>query len=352
MKEHETDIQPQFLRIFWILFLLIPTWVKSQDIQFSQFYSNVLYLNPAFAGNAHAARGIFHQRLQWPALNAKYITSVVSMDNYFAKANSGVGLLVFKDWQGSNVLSSTEADLQYSYELNVSKKYSIRFGLQAGYISRYINYSILTFPDQLDDNGYTGLGTNQPFGNNKVEYLDLSSGAIFYSDKYYVGVAYNHMNRPDQSFYNSGESRLPSKYDFTAGYRFDLVKPNKHYSQADRPTREVYLTPTAHYKFQGKSDQLDGGVYLLYNQFITGFWYRGIPLFKKYRRGLQNNESIVVQIGYRINKLSICYSYDATVSKLVQARTGGSHELNLTYIFVKPGKRIKKWKRIPCPDFD
>src|SRR5690349_19985497 len=114
--------------LHWLLLscIFISVDCNSQDIQYSQFYANVLYLNPAFAGNAHALRGIFHQRLQWPALDAKYITSHLSVDNYFTKANSGLGLMVYKDWQGSNTIASLEGALQYAYELNITPKYAFR----------------------------------------------------------------------------------------------------------------------------------------------------------------------------------------------------------------------------------
>ena len=117
-------------RWFWvIMFSFIAFFCPAQDIQYSQFYANVLYLNPAFAGNVHATRGVFHQRIQWPSLDAKYITSHVSVDTYFSEVNSGVGLMVYKDWQGSNTLSSVETALQYAYELHLSSKtfFSSRF---------------------------------------------------------------------------------------------------------------------------------------------------------------------------------------------------------------------------------
>lgn len=336
------------------LAMLLLLWMNnslncaSQDIQYSQFYANVLYLNPAFAGNAHALRGMFHQRIQWPALDAKYITSHLSVDNYFTRANSGIGLMIYKDWQGSNTISSTEGAIQYAYELHLTPSHSFRAGIQASYISRYINYSVLDFPDQYTANGYLGKHTNQPMQNDNVQYWDFTSGGIFYSDRYWFGATYAHMNRPNQSFYG-GESRLPYKLDFTTGYRIDFEKKNE--LREVNQGRDIYLTPTAHYKLQGKSDQIDLGLYFLYDHLITGFWYRGIPLLKRYRKRLQNNESFVLLAGWRVNRLSISYSFDATVSKLAPAATGGSHEINITYLYDLTRKKKKIMKKIPCPHF-
>src|SRR6185312_14507437 len=157
------------MRVYWqllVLFFLLTINSSAQDIQFSQFYSNVLYINPAFAGGAHATRFILHDRLQWPTLDAKYITSTFSVDHYFSRAKSGLGLLVVKDWEGSNIISSTQVDLQYAYELNISSVFSFRAGFQAGVTSQYINYSYLTFPDQYNSYGFIGP-SNEPFGSNK-----------------------------------------------------------------------------------------------------------------------------------------------------------------------------------------
>ena len=320
---------------------------SAQDYQFSQFYANILYLNPAFAGSAHKNRIILHQRLQWPALDARYTTSVASYDRYFARANSGIGVIATRDVQGGSNISSTDISIQYAYELSISSKYTFRAGLQAGYVSRNINYSVLTFPDQYTVDGYTNSNTQEPFGAQKKNYLDLSSGGIFYSEKFWVSLAYAHMNTPNQSFYGDN-SPLPVKFSFTGGYRFSLNRKMNANELSDR--KKSFLIPTFHYKTQGKSDQLDLGVYALLGDIMLGTWYRGIPI-KNYSN-IVNNESMVVLIGYKYKNLSLGYSYDFTVSKLTTAKTGGAHEFNLTYLFGDPKTKKKPLRRIPCPDFD
>jgi type IX secretion system PorP/SprF family membrane protein len=337
----------------FFVFITLSFNSKAQDIQFSQFYANVLYMNPAFAGSAHLSRAIFHQRIQWPTLDAKYITSSVSFDHYFEKAKSGLGVLVLKDWQGANTLSSTEMALQYAYELSVSNSYSFRAGFEANYVSRFINYNYLTLPDQYNNNGFNNTQTQEPFGATKTSYLDFSVGGILYSDKFWLGVTSKHLTQPDQSFYKGTQkqtSPLPIKLDFATGYKIFFQK--KRITGAVEEGKEVSIAPTAHYKLQGKSDQVDLGVYGIYDHMIIGGWYRGIPVLKQYRKGLTNNESIVLLVGWKVKGLSVSYSYDFTISKLVRARTGGSHELNVTYVWgYNKNKKKKPMRRLPCPDF-
>jgi type IX secretion system PorP/SprF family membrane protein len=321
--------------------------VSAQDIQFSQFYNVPLYVSPAFAGSAHALRGIANQRIQWPRANVgKYITSLVSVDGYFSKYKSGVGMMFIQDQQGAGAISSTEVHLQYAYEINLSSRFTFRPGLDASYVSRSFDYVNARYTHQYNDNGFLGgsVPTISP-----AKFVDFSSGGVLYSDRSWIGFTANHINTPEQSFKGgASSSHLPVKYSFTGGYKFLFL--NRNYTEnINGNNKVVSLTPTIHYKFQGKSDQLDLGLYGMYDQALVGFWYRGIP-FKKYASNLQNNESIVILAGWRYQSFCLAYSYDFTISKLSQARTGGSHEINLTYI-KSSRKKTKPMKRLPCPSF-
>jgi type IX secretion system PorP/SprF family membrane protein len=320
---------------------------NAQDIQFSQFYNVPLYLSPAFAGSAHAFRGTANQRIQWPRANVgKYITSLVSMDGYFSKYKSGVGLMFIQDYQGAGAISSTEVDLQYAYEINLSSKFTFRPGLQVSYVSRSFDYVNALYTHQFNDNGFLG-GTGPVV--NPAKFVDISSGGVLYSDKAWFGFTANHINTPNESFKGgASSSHLPVKFSFTAGYKILFL--NRNYTEnINGNNKVVSLTPTAHYKFQGKSDQLDLGLYGMYDQALVGLWYRGIP-FKKYAPNLPNNESIVVLLGWRYKTFCLSYSYDFVISKLSQARTGGSHEINITFI-KSNRKKVKPMKRLPCPSF-
>jgi type IX secretion system PorP/SprF family membrane protein len=334
------------------LFLLLLTGAGgtqhlfSQDIQFSQFYAVPMYLNPAFAGSAHSFRGILHQRLQWPNLDGKFITSMVSADGYLSKYNSGFGLSAMQDYQGSSVISSSSIGLQYAYELPVSSEYTVRGGLGLDIVSRTLDYSTLRFPSQFNDqSGFQG-GTVD-IANPRTTFMDASAGAIVYSSKLWFSIGSNHMNTPNQSFIG-GVSKLPIKMSFTGGYKISLTKSKEMAYLEEK--KNVTITPTFNYKLQGKSDQLDIGLYGIYDKAIFAVWYRGIPV-KKYSGKLQNNESMVVILGYQIGSIGLTYSYDFTMSKLTPARTGGAHEFNLTYIYQKRHKVIKPMRRLPCPHF-
>lgn len=321
----------------------------AQDIQFSQFYAVPTYQNPAFAGSAHAPRGILHNRLQWLRLNSNYKTVFVSGDTYMSKYRSGVGIIASRDWQGDGILNSTEVGLQYAYELPVSAAVTVRAGLQASLVSRSLNYSTLRFPGEFTDTtGYTGPSGRHPTGSENIIYPDFSSGLIAYTDKAWIGISAHHLSQPSQSFVGDpANSRLPINVAFTGGYKIHIQQSG--YLAYTQDEKEISITPTFHYKFQGKSDQLDLGLYGIYDQLLAGFWYRGLPI-KKYNPDIPNNEAVILFLGWRVENWSFGYSYDITISRLVQARTRGAHEFNITYVHhVK--KRRKPMKRLPCPSF-
>ena len=335
-----------------VLMLVVSQIAFAQDPQFTQFYAAPLYLNPAFAGSALAPRITANYRNQWPAIT-NYVTTMVAFDHYIEKYNSGVGLLIQSDNQGQGRIQSTDIGLQYAYQFQVSENSSVRLGLQGSYVNRNVNYFGLTTGDQFTDRGFiTGSVSADPTllaGSPKNKYLDFSTGGLFYSDWFWLGASVHHLNRPDQAFYSIGTDRLPMKTSIQAGLRIPL---GGFTGLADEEDREISISPVIMYKHQGKYDQLDLGAYLTYSPLTIGAYYRGIP-FKKYNQTLNNHDALAALVGWRMEKFSIGYSYDVTISTL--GNSGGSHELSLSYIFDKPeGRRAgvrRRDKKLPCPKF-
>lgn len=338
--------------ILTILTLVFSRMAFAQDPQFTQFYAAPLYLNPAFAGSALAPRITANYRNQWPAIT-NYVTTMVGLDHYIEKYNSGVGLLLMNDSQGQGRIQSTEIGLQYAYQFQVGEETFVRLGLQGSYVNRNINYFGLTTGDQFTDRGFiTGSVSTDPAlqgGMPKNKYLDFSTGGLFYSDWFWIGASAHHINRPDQSFFVAGRDRLPTKFSFQTGLRIPLGSFSGLGDDADR---EISFSPVLLYKQQGKYSQLDLGAYLTYAPLTIGLYYRGIP-FKRYNQTINNHDAVAVLAGYRMDKFSIGYSYDVTISTL--GNSGGSHELSLSYIFEKPeGRRSgvrRRDKKLPCPKF-
>ena len=324
---------------------IIPRESVAQDVQFSQFYATATYLNPAFAGSGHHDRFTMHQRVQWPNLDAKYITSFVAFDMYWDKYQSGLGVFFTHDIQGSNAISTTELALQYSYEVPLAEESVIRFGLQAGVGTKFYNTDDLTFAYQYDDTLGLVNPDNGLDGKDRVYYPDISAGAIYYNNNFWGGIAMHHINNPNVSVLDD-KTNWPIKYSLIAGYKIKFGH-NRKFTFEDHQ-HEIALSPTIHYKFQGESDQFDAGLYFHYDHLLVGAWYRGIPFKRKFEQ-FRNNESIVLMAGWsKYKSFEVRYSYDITVSSLKRAGSGGSHELNIA-ILLRRSNRKKPMKRLPCP---
>jgi len=326
----------------------------AQDPQFSQFYANPLYLNPAFAGGALAPRVMMNYRNQWPGLAANYVTTSFGIDHFFSNANSGVGLLFVNDTQGTGNLRTSEISAQYAYQLKFNETTALRMGLQGTYANRSADLSSLTFPDQYTNRGFTSNPTADPLAQNgtpRIGYMSFASGLLLYSDRYWIGVSAHHINRPQQAFFRVSDSdRLPIKGSVHAGLKIPF---GGYTGLGDEWDKEKSISPAILYKFQGKYDQLDLGVYVTYSPIVLGLWYRGLPI-KKYVPNITNSESIIALVGYRQDRFSFGYSFDATISSLGLA-SGGAHELSLSYILdwepTPRQRRTKKDKQLSCPKF-
>src|SRR5690554_7910039 len=83
-----------------LIFSGLNTKAYAQDPQFSQFYANPIYLNPAFAGSHGCPRFAVNYRNQWPALSGTFVTYSASYDQYFKSIAGGVGVIATHDQQG------------------------------------------------------------------------------------------------------------------------------------------------------------------------------------------------------------------------------------------------------------
>ncbi len=329
--------------IYFILFLIsISLKGFGQDPQFSQFYANPVYLSPSFAGSTSGTRAVLNFRDQWPAIPGSFITYSASIDHFFPRYNSGVGLQVLRDQAGTGQLGLTTVAASYSYQIKFNKKWSIRPGLMLNYNIRSIDFDKLQFNDQMDIDGNSPTSIETPT-LEKIQYPDAGFSFMAYNKLYWGGFMLDHLFNPNQSLID-GVSRIPVKFRLFGGRKF-IVANAKRYNEE---TIKVAFS----YKAQGKFDQLDLGAYWNRDPFIFGLWYRGIPLFKDYGPDYINNDAFAILVGYKYKNLTFGYSYDITISRIF-SNTAGAHEISLIFLFNQNQKVRHKRKAviIPCPKF-
>src|SRR5256885_13790187 len=103
------------------VFILLTVSCFAQDPEFTQFYANPLYLNPAFAGSARCPRIELNYRNQWPSLTGTFVTYSASYDQHVDAISGGLGLLAVSDRAGEGTLNTNMISGIYSYQLTISR---------------------------------------------------------------------------------------------------------------------------------------------------------------------------------------------------------------------------------------
>lgn len=323
-----------------IISLFFSTYTNGQDMQFTQFYSSPLYLNPAFAGAGSCSRVSLAYRNQWPGVKKGYVSQLASIDHFFHKEKFGGGLLVTNDVSGSGSLQRSTVNLLLAYETRLNRKLVLRYGFQPGVGFVSIDYSKLIFGDQIARGGNVTSLEQQPSG--KV-YFDMGAGVLLYAKEYWGGIAIHHFVKHEEGLINP-YVELPLKYSVHGGYKFLLKEDLKDDSKSE------HVSIALNYRGQQNFDQLDIGAYYSKSRMNVGIWYRGIPGLKSYKPGYGNNDAIAILVGIKTDRFNFGYSYDITISKLTIA-SAGAHEITIGGHLCNPNKKRKRQWPVPCPKF-
>lgn len=282
--------------------------LRAQDPHFTQFFSNPLYLNPAFAGSAGCSRITSSTRDQWPGISGTYFSSNISYDQYIYKRRSGLGINVMFENAAKTIYTST-ADAYYSFYFPCRQDFLVNIAMNAGFGSKHLEWEKLTFPDQISSQNGFVFNTSQPAPEHPTKYyFNLGMGALFAYKKLIIGLSGDHLNYPDIGFF--AKSRLHPKITFHGSYEFNIKDI-------------ASITPALLYHWQGSFYEILPTVFIniRYLKFGLGT-----------RFSFKNIDCIYGIVGIQNNWMSFGYSYDCTLSKLTSA-TGGSHELSMMFKF-------------------
>ena len=309
--------------------------LKAQDPEFTQFYANKLYLNPAFAGSEKCARAQLNYRNQWPKLGSTYVTYAASYDQRVDVLEGGVGLMVMQDVQGDGAINTLSINAMYSYSFTLNRNTALIIGFQASYFQKTLNWDYI-FPDMLHPVYGAIFPTQEDLvaTDLKKGYFDFSAGAILANRVHTFGIAVHHLTQPPESYRNSSDAVLPAK--LTIHYGTIIPLKARGYRKG-----ELFLSPQVLYQRQRDFEQFNYGLYFSRKNIVGGVWLRQNFKF--------HYDSFVMILGFIQSKFRFAYSYDLTVSKL-RNQTLGAHEISVGYTFPCKKKR-KKFRGIQCPSF-
>ena len=316
------------MKIFYqiIIYLIVSFNLNSQNLNYSQFYSSPLNLNPAMTGIGEFGRVGVNYRNQWPSYvgGIHYFSSWV--DYNLMKSNFSLGLNISNEFEEVYKLSTSHLSTSFSYEINLNYNWVLRSGAQFSIVDSRLKNDLI-FLDQFNPDGTIGTSAENLMVYGNRNYLSLAMGILAYSEKIWIGGSIYNLNEPNVSFTNE-KINLDRLYSFHIGFTIDKFK----------------MSPSLHFKKQSKFNQLDIGTYFNLEPINFGIWYRGIPIDSN-----NNFNSLISSLGINLKDLMISYSYDYNFSEL--SDSGGSHEISIIYNFNFLGKKIppKNARFLQCP---
>jgi type IX secretion system PorP/SprF family membrane protein len=314
---------------------------SSQDIHFSQFFEAPLWRNPSLAGIFNGdirVQAVY--RDQWNSvtnayktgsLNAEYKIPIGKGDDFFT-----TGLQILNDKAGSIGWVTTQLlpVLNYHKSLSTEKNSYLSLGFMGGWVQRRFDLSKMTTNSQYDNGG---LGEN--LAKVQYNYLDGSVGMSYNSNlkdnpanTFFIGAAYHHFNRPNQSFYRNSNIELHPKWVFSGGLKLGV-------------SDNAYLTIQADQSMQGGFAETVAGM-------MCGLKIGGDPDNPAYTihagTFLRWNDALIPVVKIDYAPFSVALSYDANISKLKPSSYGrGGMELSISYIgFLKRNEGVQL-----CPRF-
>jgi type IX secretion system PorP/SprF family membrane protein len=322
-------------------------FVYSQDPVFTQFYSNALHLNPAFAGRDLSPRFHSSYRDQWPGINKAFVTYNIEYDQFSDDLHGGVGFQILHDRSGGGLLNSTQFAACYAYQLLIDRNWTLNFGIKAAAVQKNLDWGNAQWGDEIDATKGFVNPTNQPQGAN-TNYLDLSNGFVLFGKNLFLGASFNHLSKPNETFFyniddNITVDRIPIRTSMHGGYKIKILKNGLFH-------KELFLTPEFVFDFQKNLKRYNFGTYFVDGIFDLGLWYRHTRFLDANNDKVAPQDALVFVLGVENNNIRVGYSYDFNLSRLIVS-SSGAHEISFTIDLPEKKQHASKFRVVNCPQF-
>ena len=269
----------------------------------TQYMYNTQLFNPAYVGSIDHLTFTLSSRLQWLGLNGAPETHTASSHKKLKKWPVGVGVSFLLERIGP--VEQKDIIINTSYTIIPTEKTKLAFGLKLGGEITSINLSRGVIQD-----------ANDPLITPVESKFTpaLGAGVYWYSTNWYLG--FSTLNLLPTKHFSDGEITRPHYY-LLGGYVFEI-------------NRKIKFKPAVLTKIVGGAPtSINASANFLFNEsFTLGLAYN-------------NGQSLSMLVGAELNSvLSIGYSFDYSLKSLNQFNSG-SHELVLTYRFVKSSKAAR-----------
>lgn len=230
-----------------ISFLSVGSSHAQQDLLLSQQFFSRINVNPAGSGNNDKFDLFVLGRFQWVGVDKGPKVGLLNFSGYSEKLKSSLGLSVFHDHLGIGH-STTNAQVAYSYHLDITEKYILSLGLSAG-----ANFGYFNPEDHIirDESEYTDTET---FVQEKTTEVtpDMNFGFEFTSKHWMVGASCTHLLNKESTTFKAG------RHFYVYGRGF--IPVSEHFD----------IAPALVYMHKNKTNILEINAMAFYDRFIWG----------------------------------------------------------------------------------
>lgn len=322
----------KFTLVILINFLLT-CGLSAQDFDFSQWYNNPTYYNPAYVGLTNGLKARFTYRRQMVKIPSKFKTYAFSADiaERSLPGAGGLGIIVDSYNASDGMVNQTIAGLMPSVRIPIAEYMVMQLGIQVAFVQKRLNWNNLIFPDQLDPR----YGNIYPTGfvapnANKISYPDFTAGMLFQfkgnNVSGVVGGALHHLTRPNESFYE-GSAPLPRKWVAHLDLIWEFSQNRGFYKRSS----SFKINPGFIYQSQATLSQFAFGANFYFTSIYLGIWYKN----ESFEYDTYSTLSLMAGIKIPFNevvRMKLMYSYDFVIYP-EYAFTGPTHEFTLVFEF-------------------
>lgn len=277
--------------------------VAQQDPQFTQYFDNTLFVNPAYAGSRGMLNITGIHREQWVGFDGHPRSTTLSVHSPLSYESVGLGLTMVNDQTGPLNQTMLYGDFSYTIRFK-NKRHKLAFGVKGGVNMINVGTSDLS-TTSADDPKLLRNVTNRINPN-------FGFGIYYHTPGFFVGVSSPKIVQRSYDGFNSTNIEQRHYFGIIGGV-FQLSERWKM-----RPTAQVKLT-------QGAPVSIDASVAGIYNEkFWIGAMYRlnaafgafvQFQLTPQFKLGLASDFGVQKLRNYNYGTFELMASYDFTFKK-------------------------------------
>lgn len=207
----------KILHLFAVpLIVLISQQVFSQQrAQFTQYISNELLINPAYAGAEEALSVSLLHRTQWAAIEGAPTTQAFTGHSLVGSNKFGLGITVISDKIGIHKILT--ASSSFAYRIQLKKDAFLSFGLQFGVNQKKSDFSSLT--GQIQNPNDPKINSS----NLSETSFEFGSGIYLITPRLNIGISMPNMLNENSTIDSLGYKLLDNNLYFLTRYSIPIT---------------------------------------------------------------------------------------------------------------------------------